>query len=61
MAFGTRISEESHHRLKPGVEVGGKPILWHILNIYSHYGIKNFLIWSAPVLPDTPASGFVPE
>lgn len=42
--FGTRISEESTIRPKPMVEIGGKPILWHILKIYSFYGIKDFII-----------------
>jgi glucose-1-phosphate cytidylyltransferase len=42
--FGTRISEESGIRPKPMVEVGGKPILWHIMKIYSHYGINDFII-----------------
>lgn len=42
--FGTRISEESGVRPKPMVEVGGKPILWHIMKIYSHHGIKEFII-----------------
>jgi glucose-1-phosphate cytidylyltransferase len=42
--FGTRISEESGIRPKPMVEIGGKPILWHIMKIYSHYGIKDFII-----------------
>lgn len=42
--FGTRISEESGIRPKPMVEIGGKPILWHIMKIYSHYGIKEFII-----------------
>ncbi len=42
--FGTRISEESGVRPKPMVEVGGKPILWHIMKIYSHYGINDFII-----------------
>ncbi|MCI0413620.1 glucose-1-phosphate cytidylyltransferase [bacterium] len=41
---GTRISEESNTRPKPLVEVGGKPLLWHILNIYSAHGFKEFLI-----------------
>jgi glucose-1-phosphate cytidylyltransferase len=41
---GTRISEESIIRPKPLVEVGGKPLLWHILNIYSAHGFKEFLI-----------------
>ena len=42
--FGTRISEESHLRPKPMVEIGGKPILWHIMKIYSHYGFNDFII-----------------
>lgn len=42
--MGTRISEESVTRPKPMVEVGGKPILWHIMKIYSSYGINEFVI-----------------
>ncbi len=42
--FGTRISEESHLRPKPMIEIGGMPILWHIMKIYSHYGINDFVI-----------------
>ncbi len=42
--LGTRISEESHLKPKPMIEIGGKPILWHILKIYSHYGISDFVI-----------------
>ncbi len=42
--LGTRISEESHLRPKPMIEVGGKPILWHIMKTYSHYGINDFVI-----------------
>ena len=42
--FGTRISEESHLRPKPMIDIGGKPILWHIMKIYSHYGINDFVI-----------------
>ncbi|MEB3353013.1 MAG: glucose-1-phosphate cytidylyltransferase [Cyanobacteriota bacterium] len=42
--LGTRISEETHLKPKPMVEVGGKPILWHILKIYSHYGINDFIV-----------------
>src|SRR5215510_5709933 len=42
--LGTRISEESHLKPKPMIEIGGKPILWHIMKIYSHYGIQNFVI-----------------
>ena len=42
--FGTRISEESAIKPKPMVEIGGKPILWHIMKIYSAYGINDFII-----------------
>ena len=42
--LGTRLSEETHLKPKPMVEVGGKPILWHILKIYSHFGINEFII-----------------
>ncbi|MFN9547791.1 MAG: glucose-1-phosphate cytidylyltransferase [Cyanobacteriota bacterium] len=42
--LGTRISEETGTRPKPMVEIGGKPILWHILKIYSHCGIHDFII-----------------
>lgn len=42
--MGTRIAEESHLRPKPMIEVGGRPILWHILKIYSHHGINDFII-----------------
>jgi len=42
--LGTRISEESHLKPKPMIEIGNKPILWHILKIYSHYGINDFVI-----------------
>jgi glucose-1-phosphate cytidylyltransferase len=42
--LGTRISEETHLRPKPMVEIGGKPILWHILKIYSAHGINEFVI-----------------
>ena len=42
--FGTRISEESQVRPKPMVEIGGKPILWHIMNIYAAGGFKEFVI-----------------
>ena len=41
---GTRIAEETTVRPKPMVEIGGKPILWHIMNIYAHHGFKNFLV-----------------
>src|SRR5450631_234780 len=42
--MGTRISEESHLRPKPMIEIGGRPILWHVMKIYSHYGITEFVI-----------------
>jgi glucose-1-phosphate cytidylyltransferase len=42
--FGTRISEESHLKPKPMIEIGGKPILWHIMKQYSFYGINEFII-----------------
>ena len=42
--FGTRISEESEVKPKPMVEIGGKPILWHIMKIYTAYGINDFII-----------------
>ena len=42
--YGTRISEESHLKPKPMIEIGGKPILWHIMKIYSQYGFNEFVI-----------------
>jgi glucose-1-phosphate cytidylyltransferase len=42
--FGTRISEESDIKPKPMIEIGGKPILWHIMKTYSHHGINEFII-----------------
>lgn len=42
--FGTRISEESHLRPKPMIEIGEKPILWHVMKLYSYYGINEFII-----------------
>ena len=42
--LGTRISEETTLKPKPMVELGGKPILWHIMKIYSHYGVNDFVI-----------------
>ena len=42
--YGTRISEESHLKPKPMVEIGGKPILWHIMKLYSTFGANDFII-----------------
>lgn len=42
--LGTRLAEESSLKPKPMVEIGGKPILWHVMKIYSHYGIHDFII-----------------
>ena len=42
--LGTRLSEETELRPKPMVEIGGKPILWHIMKIYAHYGLRDFII-----------------
>lgn len=42
--LGTRISEESHLRPKPMIEIGDRPILWHIMKIYAHHGITDFII-----------------
>lgn len=42
--FGTRISEESQFKPKPMIEIGGKPILWHIMKEYSYYGFNEFII-----------------
>lgn len=42
--FGTRISEESHLKPKPMIEIGGMPILWHIMKSYSYYGFNEFVI-----------------
>lgn len=42
--LGTRISEESHLKPKPMIEIGGKPILWHVMKIYSSHGINEFVI-----------------
>lgn len=41
---GSRISEETHLKPKPMIEIGGMPILWHIMKIYSHYGINEFIV-----------------
>jgi glucose-1-phosphate cytidylyltransferase len=42
--YGTRLSEETVARPKPMVEIGGNPIIWHIMKIYSHYGINDFIV-----------------
>ena len=42
--FGTRISEESHLKPKPMIEIGGRPILWHIMKYYSSFGFNEFVI-----------------
>ncbi len=42
--FGSRLSEATHLIPKPMVEIGGKPIIWHIMKIYSHYGINDFIL-----------------
>ena len=42
--FGTRISEESQYKPKPMIEIGGMPILWHIMKEYSYYGYNEFII-----------------
>ena len=42
--LGTRISEESHLKPKPMIEIGGRPILWHIMKLYSAYGFNDFVI-----------------
>lgn len=42
--LGTRISEETHLKPKPMIEIGGKPILWHIMKMYSHYGFNEFTV-----------------
>lgn len=42
--FGTRLSEETDIKPKPMVEIGGKPILWHIMKIYSSYGFNDFVV-----------------
>jgi len=42
--YGTRISEESHLKPKPMIDIGERPILWHIMKIYSHYGYNDFVV-----------------
>ena len=42
--LGSRLSEETHSIPKPMVEIGGRPILWHILKFFSHFGVNDFVI-----------------
>ncbi len=42
--LGTRISEETHLKPKPMIEIGGKPVLWHIMKLYSAHGVNDFVI-----------------
>ena len=42
--MGTRLREETEFKPKPMVEIGGKPILWHIMKIYAHYGFREFIL-----------------
>jgi glucose-1-phosphate cytidylyltransferase len=42
--LGTRLAEETDVKPKPMIEIGGKPVIWHIMKIYSHYGIKDFVV-----------------
>ncbi len=41
---GTRLREETEYRPKPLVEIGGRPIIWHIMKHYAHYGVSNFVL-----------------
>ena len=62
--FGSRISEESQLKPKPMIEIGGKPILWHIMKIYSHYGYNDFVIclgYKAYVIKEYFANYFLHE
>ena len=43
--LGTRLAEETHLKPKPMVEIGGRPILWHIMKLYSAHGVNDFVIW----------------
>src|SRR5437879_3562117 len=42
--LGTRIAEESDHKPKPMVEIGGRPLLWHIMKSYGQHGVKDFIV-----------------
>jgi len=60
--FGTRISEESQFKPKPLVDLGGMPILWHIMKGYAHYGFNEFVIcagYKQQVIKDYFAAFFV--
>jgi len=62
--MGTRISEESHLKPKPMIEIGERPILWHIMKIYSHYGFDEFIIclgYKSSVVKDYFANYFMYE
>ena len=62
--MGTRISEESHLKPKPMIEIGERPILWHIMKIYSHYGFDEFIIclgYKSNVVKDYFANYFMYE
>lgn len=62
--LGTRISEESHLKPKPMIEIGERPILWHIMKIYSHYGFDEFIIclgYKSHVVKDYFANYFMYE
>ena len=48
--MGSRISEESHLRPKPMIEIGGRPILWHIMKGYSYYGYNDFIVFIRTVI-----------
>src|SRR5438067_2084261 len=41
---GTRLREETEYRPKPLIEIGSRPILWHIMKLYAHYGLRNFVL-----------------
>lgn len=62
--YGTRISEESHLKPKPMIEIGERPILWHIMKIYSHFGFNDFIIclgYKAYVIKEYFANYFLHE
>lgn len=42
--LGTRLSEETHLKPKPMIEIGGKPLIWHIMKLYSHHGVNDFIV-----------------